>query len=694
MKFAEPMWLFGTLVALVVAGFLIAGGVLLLRSIRRFGDEERVSELITSRAGGRRALKGVLLVISVALAFAALAQPQYGRGTRLIPATDLDVVVVLDYSKSMYARDVTPSRIARAKAEVGRLIADLPGARFGAVAFAGEPMSFPLTSDGSAIAQFFRQLSPNDMPVGGTAIARALTAGRDLLDRDPLSAKHRKVMVLVTDGEDLEGDPVSVAQSAGSAGITIDVVQIGGRTPEPIPEVDASGEVTGWRTDDQGKPITTSLSADGEAQLTKIAELTHGSVVRSERGSTGIRKVAQSLAKMKSEELSERVETVYADVYMYPLGLAILLLCIETFVGESKRRRAASIVPPPAKRRRSKKSRAARRAAAAGAAALLAVVVAATAGGCGNEQNKLFMRDAPQVDQAMTAYDAGDAGSAVQLLSSYLSTGKCNKGDIGMPDSVRTRHAASFDLGLGLFKIAEKFGKRFGEEEPAGEAGTTPGEQQQEDARGEQVECALRIVQLVAGDASVPVELRARAWYLAGNLEFLRSEYSTAVSDYNAALKLIPGLPGDAGDSIGRDAAWNRAVALKRIEDEKHRDAGRDAQPDARPDAQPDAGKDAEPDSGRPDAGNDGGNDGGRDSGGGQDAGSDGGKPKPKDQQPDAGNRGDGGKPPEQQPKQNRPPPTANQDERMLDMLENAPTLQHQTAKDAVRRRVRGAEDK
>ena len=78
----------------------------------------------------------------------------------------------------------------RAKSEVARLIGELPGARFGAVAFAGEPMSFPLTSDGGAIAQFFRQLTPNDMPVGGTAIARALEAGRALLERDPQSKKH------------------------------------------------------------------------------------------------------------------------------------------------------------------------------------------------------------------------------------------------------------------------------------------------------------------------------------------------------------------------------------------------------------------------------------------------------------------------------------------------------------------------
>ena len=217
MRFAESLWLFGVAFALLLGAALAFGGILAQRAVRRFGDEPLVLELATARAGGRRALKGVLLVLALGFAFAALAQPQYGRGTRLIPATDLDVVVVLDYSKSMFARDVAPNRSERAKSEVAQLIGELAGARFGAVAFAGEPLSFPLTSDGGAIAQFFRQLTPHDMPVGGTAIARALEAGRSLLERDPQSAKHRRVMLLVTDGEDLEGDPEQTARAAKSS---------------------------------------------------------------------------------------------------------------------------------------------------------------------------------------------------------------------------------------------------------------------------------------------------------------------------------------------------------------------------------------------------------------------------------------------------------------------------------------------
>jgi Ca-activated chloride channel family protein len=676
-RFAAPFWLFGTLLALLVAVVLAAGGFLLLRSVKRFGDEKLVLPLVTGRPGGRRALKGGLLVTAVALAFLALAEPQYGRGTRLMPATNLDVVIVLDYSKSMYARDITPSRTLRAKSEVSRLIADLPGARFGGVAFAGQPMAFPLTSDGGAISQFFRGITPNDMPVGGTAIARALENARDLFARDPVSRKHKKVILLVTDGEDLEGDPVAVAQAALSDEITVHVVQVGGRTPEPLPDVNEAGQVTGWRQDDNGKPLTTSLSAEGEEQLAKIAQVSGGQIVRSVGGKTGIEVIAAQLRKLMSEELSERVETVYADVYFYPLALAALLLLLEVFVNETRARAKATVLPPPSPRKRKKR----RSLGAAGVATGAALALLAAAA-CSRERSPLFERNAPAVNEAISALDAGDAGAAVSLLEQYLSTGKCEKGEIGTPDPVRERPNASFDLGLGLFRMGERYGQRFGEQPVLHDGGPTPEEKALAEQRGAEVDCALRIVRLIGGDPSLTPEFRARALYLAGNLEFLRGDYRTAVKSYDSALKVIPGMQPDAGDSIGRDAAHNRSIALRRIqeEDERKPDAG---PPDGGP---PDGGPSdggQSPDSGSPDSGSQspdaGGNQDQPDAGGQQDAGSPNGPP-------DAGAE----PPPEPEKKSN-----ANQDEAILDQLEQAPTVQQQDAKNrGLKGRASGMEDK
>lgn len=669
--FTSPVVL---LAAAACLAMLVGFGVMLVlasfarsRAQARFGEPGLVAGLQSFDATARRGGKGALLVLAMACAFAALARPQFGRGTRLVPATNLDVVVVLDYSKSMYARDVAPSRIVRAKAEVAKLIQGLPGARFGAVAFAGEPISFPLTSDGAAIAQFFRQMEPNDMPVGGTATARALERARELLARDPKSKEHVRVIVLVTDGEDLEGNPEEVAQAAAQEQTRVDVVQIGGRAPEILPEIGPDGTVIGVRRDEAGRPISTELSAEGEAQLARIAQATGGTIVRAEKGATGIDVVAKGLARMMREELSERVETVYAEEYGWPLGACVVLLLVEAFLAEA-----------PGRRRRTSKQR--------NVATLAVLILALGVAGCQWDPSRPFERESPVVNRALRALDGGDAPAAAAALTEYLSTGPCSEGNIGTPDLVRNRREGAFDLGLALFRVGEAFGRPFGEEEQDGGVAEPVKAQ-----RRAEVDCALRIVQVVANHAEASPSLRARARYLEGNLNFLDSQYEEAVKAYDQALAFEPGQV-DAGDPVGRDAAWNRAVALRRIEDKKNQnDGGADGGPDGGhpdggpPDASPpDA---SSPDGGSPDAGEP-----PRPDGGGPDGG------PPDSGKPDEGNDGgsDGGAPPEDDGgAPPPPPPRANQDERMLDQLENAPTVQKEAAKkQATKRRVRGMADK
>ncbi len=653
MRFSEPWWLLGALGALLIAGLYIAGGLKLVSATQRFGQPELVSQLVTARAGGRRALKGALVVLAVALAFVALAGPQYGRGTRLIPATNLDCVIVLDYSKSMYARDVSPSRTERAKAEVAKLIADLPGARFGAVAFAGEPLSFPLTSDGGAIAQFFRQTTPNDMPIGGTAIARALEAARELLARDPLSKKHQKVVVLVTDGEDLEGNPVEVAQAAAKDGIIVNVVQIGTRAPETIPEVDATGRVVGIRRGQDGKPLTTSLTAEGEAQLAEVARAGSGKIVRPDAGQTGIDEIAEALRRMMTEELAERVETVYADVFFYPLALAVLLLMVEVFVPLARRRKGAALL----------------------SAGLLLF-------GCEDTEQRVFTRYSPVVDEAVQALERGaDAGIANELLTEYLSTGKCNEGTLGTPAQVRDLPYATLDLSLTLFRLAERYGAKFGEPAPPAEDPNAAGLLAK---RSEEVDCALRLVRIIAADTEVPLELRAQAYYLSGNLEFLRYDYRAAVESYDQAIALYPGGAGDAGTELGTKAAFNRAIALQRAKEE-----------DENKPPEPDAGKPPPSDGGQPNDDEDQ-DEGDQSDDQDQQQQDDDQEQKQDDQKQNQDEQKDQQQQPEegkneqqQQGQDQQPPPAASsqaaapkppslsQDERVLDQLERAPMFQH-----------------
>ena len=309
---------------------------------------------------------------------------------------------------------------------------------------------------------------------------------------------------------------------------------------------------------------------------------------------------------------------------------------------------------------------------------------------CGWDPSRPFEREAPEVREAISHLDAGDAQSAGSLLEQYLATGQCKEGSIGTPPRVRERSNGGFDLGLALFQLAERYGKRFGEEEiDSGVADDALKAQ-----RSEQVDCALKLVRAIATDTSQPVDLRARARYLEGNLLFLNAGYEEAVRAYDATLELAPGMHdsgpmavGDAGrlyspDLLGRDAAWNRAIALRRIEDKK--DAGKDAASDASNEGGGDGGGDKNDDkdsgdSSKPDAGQD---SGGKDSGGKDSGASDDPKQPPKP------------KPPEPKPDPSATPPSRqNQDERMLDQLENAPTVQQETARQqGVHRKYHGVD--
>jgi tetratricopeptide (TPR) repeat protein len=320
------------------------------------------------------------------------------------------------------------------------------------------------------------------------------------------------------------------------------------------------------------------------------------------------------------------------------------------------------------------------------AVAALAGALAWVAGGCsGWDPREPFTRNAPEVDQSLYAFDAGKPESAAEALEKYLGTGACVDGGIGLPDRVRQRPDGSYDLGLALFQLAERFGQRFGEEEATAEGSK---DEHAAELRSQQVDCALVMLRAIAADPKVPAELRARAYYLAGNLEFLRRGYEDAVRLYDQALTILPGVAEDASaDGLGRDAAHNRAIALRRIDDQK--DAGNDGGDD-KPDGgddKPDGGDD-KPDGGddKPDGGDDK-PDGGDDKPDGGDDKPDGGDDKPDggDDKPDGGDEGSA--PPPAEPRQ--------QDDRILDQLEQAPTYQEQEAKARSRRRQgRTMEDK
>ncbi len=340
-KDRDLLWLLGLVFAAAVVVAL--GWWRRDRATERFGDPRSLSALLVGQATPWRFARATLRILALALVAIALAGPQYGSRTRVLHKRGIDLVLALDFSKSMLARDVRPSRIERAKAELTRLLQQLDGDRVGVVAFAGETMEFPMTVDYDAIGLFLRDLGPYDMPVGGTAIGRALVAAKRLLERS--TGGHReenededertRVVVLLTDGEDHEGDPVAAAEELAEAGIRVYTVGIGSRTGEPIPTYSADGTWTGYLRDEDGQVVQTALTPEHEAQLRTIAERTGGKHFRARQGSVGIDQIRRELQSLQQSVQEARQVTVHEPRYALVLLPAFLLLIFESLLPEA-----------------------------------------------------------------------------------------------------------------------------------------------------------------------------------------------------------------------------------------------------------------------------------------------------------------------------------------------------------------------
>ena len=307
------------------------------RASLRFGDEAAYRPLIAGLSPARRRAKALLFSLGLASLVVALAGPQNKGKPRTIQRQGFDLVIALDFSKSMLARDVRPSRIERAKLEILRLLDELDGERVGLIAFAGETLEFPMTFDYQALGLFLREVGPYDMPVGGTAIAQALRASARLLERS--KAKGNRVVLLITDGEDHEGNPREAARELAKAGIRIYSVGIGSERGESIPILDSRGQIQGYQRGEDGSVVQSRLGAAQEGTLRAIARIGQGQYFRAKRGEVGIQAVKAALAPLRQQARKQKRVYVYEQQYLWALGLAFFFFLLEALLSESARRK-------------------------------------------------------------------------------------------------------------------------------------------------------------------------------------------------------------------------------------------------------------------------------------------------------------------------------------------------------------------
>jgi Ca-activated chloride channel family protein len=330
----------GMLVAFLVVPALVAlcwwAQVRMRRDLARFGDRSVLDRLTATISRRGQLAKTVLLVASVALLATALARPQFGSRVETVRREGQDIVIALDLSASMVAQDMTPNRLEKAKFAIADLISRLQGDRVGLVAFAGEAfVQSPLTLDYGAATLFLNAMDPDMLSVQGTNLGQAIEVA---LETFAETDRRHRVLVVITDGEDHEGEVDAAVESALEAGVRIYAVGIGSAAGVPIPEIDAAGRPQGFKRDTDGAVVTTRLDED---TLQSIATRTGGAYYRASPAGAELALLAEELTAGEGQEFEAEQVTLFDEQYQLFLGLALVLLVAEVLVSDRRRVRTA-----------------------------------------------------------------------------------------------------------------------------------------------------------------------------------------------------------------------------------------------------------------------------------------------------------------------------------------------------------------
>lgn len=291
-----------------------------------------LAELAEEFSGGKAALYACLLTGFFLFSILALARPQWGARLETVRRQGVDIIAALDVSYSMNTEDIAPNRLEKAKSEIRKLILRSEGDRIGLIAFSGDAIiQCPLTLDHGASSLFLDIARTGMIDEAGTSLAAAMhTATGAFIAKE----KKYKVLVLFTDGEDLEGQVDAAVQDAREAGVIIYAVGIGTPQGKPIPIRDRDGNIVEYRKDPEGQVVVSSLD---EKSLARIAVSSGGQYFRATTSENEIESLYEDISRLEKKDLESRLTQNFEDRFQYPLLFAILLLAAGFWISEKRR---------------------------------------------------------------------------------------------------------------------------------------------------------------------------------------------------------------------------------------------------------------------------------------------------------------------------------------------------------------------
>lgn len=329
-RFEYPAMLYMLLLLPVLAGVFYMNMSWKRRTFLKFGDYPVVSRLIPLFSPMRNRLKFYFFLTAIALLIIGIANPQIGSKLEDVKRKGVDLVIAIDVSNSMMAEDLKPNRLIRAKMAISRLIDRLEGDRLGLVVFAGKAFTqLPITHDHAAARMFLETVSTRSVNIQGTAIGAAIMQSLNSFEQTDFK---NKAIIIISDGENHEDDPISAAQTAANNNIVIHTIGMGSPEGAPIP-VFTGNTVSGYKKDAQGNTVMTKLD---EATLRRIASIGNGTYTRATNIDIGLDKIFDEIKKMEQTETESKIFSNYESRFYLFIAAAILFLLLEHLIFEKR----------------------------------------------------------------------------------------------------------------------------------------------------------------------------------------------------------------------------------------------------------------------------------------------------------------------------------------------------------------------
>ncbi len=299
------------------------------KALAKFGDSHLMLKLIPQLSKSRPLIKFIFLMLAFMSLVVAIANPQIGSRLEKAQRKGIDLIIALDVSNSMMAQDIKPNRLDASKQAIVKVIDKLQGDRIGLIIFAGRAYTqLPITTDYAAAKMFLSTVSPDMLPVQGTAIGEAIILSTNSFSDN----EHNKSIIVISDGENHEGNALEAAESALEKGIKVYTIGMGLPEGGPIPEY-TNGEITGYWKDSENNTVTTKLN---EPILQQIAAAGEGYYVRANNSQAGLNKILEEIDKLEESEFETQTFSDYEDRFQYFIALALFLLIVEFIIVERK----------------------------------------------------------------------------------------------------------------------------------------------------------------------------------------------------------------------------------------------------------------------------------------------------------------------------------------------------------------------